>query len=157
MAEMGLPSEYDPAQGGRRAPPLRQGRWRAPEARPPPPRGSGAAASGRATADRGSTPAPSAAPERPLLSTDDNYFVASADVLDKLVTDMRSFLTSPLPPGIGVVQCQIERSRHSFSKRMNPEYHVYLVQVRWRRRHPLRRRPPAVDGAMCRRRATATS
>lgn len=139
LVEMNLRSEYDPAlEAGQRAPLPRQAGRRPRETRPPPPRASGAAASGRAAAAAAKPPTstPAQAPERPLLSTDDNYFVASADVLDRLVADMRKFLTTPLPPGIGVVQCQIERSRQSYAKRMNPEYHVYLVQVRSARDMP---------------------
>lgn len=41
-------------------------------------------------------------------------------------SDMRRFLTSPLPQSAGIVQCYIERDKKGLNKRMYPVYSLYM-------------------------------
>lgn len=42
------------------------------------------------------------------------------------LSDMKTFLTTPLPRGYGTLQCYIERDKSGFSRRMYPEYRLYM-------------------------------
>jgi len=91
--------------------------------------GAGASAGARAGADAAGGKSGDLMPVAPLLVgvggvSGPSIAFAAASTLD--FSDMRRFLTAPVPPSAGVVQCYIERDKSGITNRMYPVYTLFL-------------------------------